>query len=229
MIVQSMPFPAVVGGGGSTVPTQLAVGGLAASATNVISPGYPSGVQAGRYAILHVHHFSATAGAATFTTPSGWSLINEVTTGDWRAAAYIRKLDGTEAGSLTLTASKSASGSGIYLAIISLWDGINATTPVGASATAATGYNAVWTGSSITTTVNNACVVNLFAGWPLRTSAVGAGWTELYQLNTTTAGDGWMALTYRDQATAGLVAAEARGAESGSSAWASITFELRPV
>lgn len=228
MLVQSIPFPAGAGGS-SGVPAPVAAGGLDATTTKTVSPSYPSGVAANRYAILHAYHFVASGGAATFTTPSGWTLINTVVNADWRAAAYYLKLTGAETGTVPLVASKIAGALGVFMGIISIWDGVDPTTPIGTSAVSAPGNNAVWTGNSITTTVADARVVNLYAGAFFQSSSAEAGWTELYNTTTPIGGDGFVHCTYKEQLLPGNVAAENRQGESDASPWTSISFDLRPI
>jgi hypothetical protein len=91
-------------------------GGVAYSSQNgtSVSPAYPSSIAAGDMLVLFVHQKPSSVGAATCTTPSGWTSKGGVVgggygatlgidTGDTRLNTYYKVAAGTESGSLTVT------------------------------------------------------------------------------------------------------------------------------
>lgn len=121
---------------------------------------------------------SRSSGTASITTPSGWTLINSVTSSSFTAAAFQKVAAGGDAAP-TISASSATN----MKAQLSEWSGVDTTTPVGSSGTAST-----TTGGSVTPTASavapNAGVAITVGGHKVSTAATtthtpASGWTSL--------------------------------------------------
>lgn len=198
-----------------TMPTFVAAGGVARSGLSVAAPYY-SGLAAGDIAIIQVR-------APTPIRPSGWTQMgSSVSEGGSSDTLYWRRLDGTESGTVTVTASGGS-------AMMTGWRGcVDNGDPYEALDTDHGTGNPGSSRSITTTGVQRRAVIlwtlNTFAG---NTSDPDTGWTEAAEDN-----DG-ITISFIADTQAMALADTAAAAERTSSgtlfSWASFSFALLPT
>ena len=168
-IINPYRYAAAGGGGGVPVVDDFTKTTIQVSST--ITCTAPTGIASGKVLVLLM-----TSRASTYTTPSGWTLIQSANSFNASCAAFYKVSDGTET-DVTVTISQAIVGQvGWYLCI----SGANAT-PIDVTGPAESSFDSSFIASSVTTTVDNCLAFYLFGfeggdGFPFGLS--GTDWTE---------------------------------------------------
>lgn len=226
------------GGASSVPPTYQSKGTAGASTTTPVSPTYPASIAANDFLIVAVKIAHSTS-TPTCTTPSGYTLINEVaeSTGTDRHSlhVYYKLAAGTESGALAITIGGLAGAN--VCAIAQIWriNGVNTSSAFESNSMTAewntlydpcVGSGDPWTTPTITPTDTRLLVV--IAGVDNDTTTLGTptgGWTSTTKDNTTLGSDAGIELFYLQSGTAYTGQNLPTGGGAGSSA-AGYTFGM---
>lgn len=153
------------------------------TAAATINVSYPASVAADELLVLHI----VTDNAAV-TTPGGWTAVVDDITADPGGGLWIKKAAGTETGSLAVSYTSATA-----TAHISVFTGVDTTTPQDATASTVTG-----TGTSIVCPSINTVTANTML-------ILGAGQEHTAQ-STYTASAGTEIIDYEQESTTGDLA-----------------------
>lgn len=208
----------LIGSAGGVSPAFVAASALAvANSATSVSQTPPTGVQTGDLMIAHV---VARGDAQTIATTAGWSLIantdtaNTTPSPDVRHAAFWRIARSNETTAYTFTIGSSNTLS----VVISVYRGVDATTPINASASQTTASSTTITAPTITTTVTNTLLVFLAAAVVAQTSTPNGSLVERYDAN----GGSNVVMAYG--ATEALAASGATGTRTATTTAAAATI-----
>jgi hypothetical protein len=177
----------------------------------------PTGIAAGDVLVATL----AAAGTGTVTAPSGWTAIQNVTSGTvMRHATWFRVATSSEPASYqwALTSSRAAAGA------IAAYRGANATVPIDASATG-TGASGNAIAPAVTTSSSNDLAIAAVGFATATTVTPAATTTERYDRSSS--GGATAEGADFTQAAAGTTSANTAVPLSASSRWASATIALR--
>lgn len=187
----------------------------ASSTTATLSIAKPTNTVSGNVMIAVV----SGAGTTTISAPSGWTPIQDTTSGSMRQLSYYRVAGSTEPASYSFTSSASRNASGG----ITSYSGANTTVPIDASSeNLGTSGNAVATGA--TTTSAGDMVIAASTTVAVTTFTAPTGMTERYdQASSSTT------LEVADvlQASAGASGSKTAAPATSTGAWASQLIALR--
>ena len=186
---QGPPF--FVADGGATGSTAWTSGAVS----------YPAGLQANDIAFIHINFPDglSSPGGQTISTPSGWDLVDSqspVAVGGHTTIAYVfwRRLDGSESGSVTLTASEN-SNTGCVRAVMSIFRGCVTTgTPYEDADKLTFNNTSTPLAPSVTTTAANRLVCAFFGVNDDPTFTTPSTWDKEYEYASLSGNDGNIAL-----------------------------------
>lgn len=219
------------GGATATPPTYQSKGTAGGATASPVSPTYPASIAANDYLIVAVVIAHSTS-TPTCTTPSGYTLINEVaeSSGTDRHSlhVYYKLAAGTESGALAITIGGLAGAN--VCAIAQIWriSGVNTSSTHESNSVTAewnttwdpcVGAGGDWVTPNITPTSTRLLVI--IAGVDNDTTTLGVpsgGWTSSTKDNTTLGGDAGIELFYLESASSYSTQNIATGGGAGSSA-----------
>jgi hypothetical protein len=194
---------------------------------------YPAGPARGVVALLQVVFENSLALTPTIATPAGWLRIGSTTAGNAFHYLYLRVLDGTESGVVTVASDVGIhTTAGAFGGVISYWTGVDTVSPYEALSANQGTTNAV-SGQSVTTAGVNRLVVNAVSindnAGGNGTGVPGGGWTStVANFNGANAGQTFQ-VDVRFASTAGAVSAETWTAGNASPDWGSFSLALKPA
>jgi hypothetical protein len=218
---------------GAEPPVTQGDGGLADNATsnNPVNVPYPAGLFTNDIAFLQAAILDSL-GANSVNTPAGWtkvgnySLNGEVTHDH---ALFWKRLDGSESGTVTITAATAHEATDCLMGVMSIHRGaIAAGTPYEALGDN-TGQSTSMAGDSVTTLGANRLILNFCVSDDDTLSAPAGGWTEKYDhLSISGSSDGALKLYSKVRAAAGAEAG-ATHTLATSERWQVISLALIPA
>jgi hypothetical protein len=184
----------------------------------------PSGTAAGDLLLATI----STDGSTSFSTPTGWTLLNQDSNGtDITLAVFYRVADGTEPTNYTFNWTGSEQAAGAILR----YTGVDTTTPIDVWDAANSNDNAP-TAPSVNTTVADTMVVRIYGADDddLAGSPYPPGHTGRLNIRSNTGWNNTCSLGVADvaQAAAGATGTAAF-AMSASEQWRAMTLALRPA
>lgn len=207
-----------------TVPAFQALGTTATGFASTSAPGFPA-VVINDIGLLSV----GSDGSGVITCPAGWQPVGNgqvAVDAGFSAAAFWRRMDGTETGTVTVTRSVAAANL-FFGARITTYRGCVPDGVPFETATATTGTSTTATGPALATSGVNRLAVTLWAWGNAGVSTADAAWTVVYQVNSTAGDDGSLAAERLTATTPQRIAAPSRTL-TGSEPYVAFGLALLP-
>jgi hypothetical protein len=216
-------------------PVELAAhGALADNGSTNTAPlvPYPIGIANGDIAILNVSSTDAAGTVHVIDTPSGWTQIDQVTTGGhsyWRHAVFWKRLDGTETGTVALSRTPSHGGTDCFAGVMSAIRGCIASGTPYEGLQHNGGSSVNMAGAAVTTLGPDRQVLHFCTCVGAALSAPASDWDEIYDLLTTSgSNNGGLKCYGREAPSAGSVATATHTLASSLS-WQVMALALIPA
>lgn len=214
-------------------PTYSATGGPIDQSSSPLSLPYPVGLAANDIAIIHAIIVDALD-ANTLNVPSGFTQIDQrplFSAADTTSstALFWKRLNGSESGTVSVSAVNGVSSNDTLAAAMSIWRGCLVSGDPYEAVTANRGNSTSLDGSAVTTTGPNRRVVHFGSTYSTATSTPAGGYTEEYDYSAFAGtGEAELILVDKERVSAGTESA-ATHTLSVSRRWVTVAFALIPT